>query len=176
MTDCLVIFAAGKSSRFGGFPKAFCDVGRMKNVENTIFLAQPHFEKVYLVINKETLTSGIADGLHADVISIVTGQGDADSILKATKLIQEEVKTDIIAACWGDAVFLTDEPFREMEAGISAWASQSPALVGCAVDPHPYAWFDSDGKNRLLHFKKESPIHARAVFTTSPFLCFAQSY
>ena len=117
--DCLAIFAAGKASRFGGFPKAFCDLNGIRNVENTIALAQKHFSKIFLIVNEETYTSGIATGVDAEIISIVTGQGDADSILKSLKRITVERGIDVLFACWGDAVFLTDDPFLELKAGLS---------------------------------------------------------
>lgn len=171
MMDCLLIFAAGKSSRFDGFPKAFCSLGQIKNVENTINLARQHFKKIYLIVNRETYTSGIADGLNAIVISIVTGQGDADSILKTIKLIKNEIKTNTMTACWGDAVFLNDEPFIEMEEKLSIWEVNSPVMVGCSFDPDPYAWFDIDGsKIAFSHFKKreQNPcsrgLHDQSIF------------
>lgn len=172
MTDYLVIFAAGKSSRFDGFPKAFCDVGQRKNVENTILLAQPYFREIFLVINEETHASGVAEGLPANVVSIVTGQGDADSILKSIKQLEAKLRSDTITACWGDAVFLSSEPFRDMEKGVSVWTPDSPALVGCSVDPDPYAWFDvEESKIALSHFKKREPtvckqgLHDQSIFT-----------
>ena len=171
MTDCLVIFAAGKSTRFGGFPKAFCRLGQIRNVENTISLAKPHFQEIYLVVNQETFASGITDGLDAGIISIVTGQGDAHSILKALKQIRAKSGADTVTACWGDAVFLSDEPFTEQEAGVSLWAPDSPVLVGCSEDIHPYAWFDVDGRKiTFSHFQKREPklresgLHDQSVF------------
>jgi len=171
MTGCLAIFAAGKSSRFGGFPKAFCGLEKIKNVENTICLAKRHFKEIYLVVNKETYASGIADGLNANVVSIVTGQGDADSILKATKLIMDKLEEDTITACWGDAVFLSDEPFKEIAAGMASWSPNSPVLVGCSIDSNPYAWFDIDGRKiAFSHFKKreenlcERGLHDQSIF------------
>lgn len=171
MTDCLVIFAAGKSSRFSGFPKAFCSLGKIRNVENTICLAKPHFKEIYLVVNKETYASGITDGLDVNVISIVTGQGDADSILRAARIIRNKLAIETITACWGDAVFLSDKPFKEMEAAISVWDCNSPALVGCSVDLNPYAWFDiKDREISFSHFKKrednpcEKGIHDQSIF------------
>lgn len=171
MVDSLVIFAAGKSSRFGGFPKAFCDLGGMKNVENTISLAKSHFNKIYLVVNKETFASGITEGIDAEIISIVTGQGDADSILKALRIVGSSMDKEILCGCWGDAVFLTDEPFTEIERGISEWSIESPALVGCSIDSEPYAWFDVDGSQIICsHFRKREKqprdfgLHDQSIF------------
>lgn len=171
MMDRLVILAAGKSSRFGGFPKSFCDLGGIRNVENTINVARRHFKKIYLVVNKETCASGVTEGIDAQIISIVTGQGDADSILKALKLIRKKEKSDFLCACWGDAVFLTDEPFIDMEKALPRWGASSPVLVGCSKDPEPYAWFDVEGCHIIRsHFKKreakpcEFGLHDQSVF------------
>ena len=145
MENSLAIFAAGKSSRFGGFPKAFCDLGEVKNVENTINLARKHFQNIYLVVNRETYAAGITGGLKdVKVISIVTGQGDADSVLKGLRYIVDKSTQDILTACWGDAVFLSDEPFCEMNKSLINWSVASPVLVGCSWDRNPYAWFDTD--------------------------------
>ena len=169
--DCLAIFAAGKASRFGGFPKAFCDLNGIRNVENTIALAQKHFSKIFLIVNEETYTSGIATGVDAEIISIVTGQGDADSILKSLKRITVERGIDVLFACWGDAVFLTDDPFLELKAGLSTWNIRSPVLVGCSWDGKPYAWFDVDGKSIVrTHFRKNefepysTGLHDQSIF------------
>ncbi len=180
MADSLVIFAAGKSSRFGGFPKAFCDLGQGRNVENTIRLARERFRNIYLIVNEETCAAGITDGLDgAEVISIVTGQGDADSILKGLRHIADKAAPDIVTACWGDAVFLSSEPFDEMKKARSAWDPASPVLVGCSWDRDPYAWFDTYGwKIIRSHFKKREPdqcvmgLHDQSVFTfrTKPLL------
>lgn len=171
MENCLIIFAAGKSSRFGGFPKAFCSLGPIRNIENTIRLAEQHFDRIYLSVNKETLASGITDGLNANIVSIVTGQGDADSILKTVRLIKNDLETDIVTACWGDAVFLSDKPFQEIKAGIRDWSACSPALAGCAMDASPYAWFDVEDKKIVLsHFKKREgtsrayALHDQSIF------------
>lgn len=172
MRTVLVVFAAGKSSRFGGFPKAFCSLGKATNIENTICLAKRHYKKIYVVVNKETYASGITQGLDADVISIVTGQGDADSILKALKVIKNDAKpTDIVTSCWGDAVFLDDMPFVEMNNQIDVWSAQSPAMVGCCIDQMPYAWFDTVGSEIVFsHFKKREKsicnegLHDQSIF------------
>lgn len=168
-----MIFAAGKSSRFGGFPKAFCDLGQGKNVENTIALARKHFTDIYLVVNEETCASGITNGLEGTaVVSIVTGQGDADSILKGLRRIVNKAAPDIVTACWGDAVFLSGRPFEEMKKARSAWDPASPVLVGCSRDRDPYAWFDTEGRKIVRsHFRKREPdqcdagLHDQSVFT-----------
>lgn len=170
--DILVIFAAGKSTRFGGYPKAFCSIGKKTNIENTIDKAKAFFDDIYVVINVETEESGIASRLDAKIISIVTGQGDADSIRKALnkiKTIRQDAER--IFACWGDAVFLSNKPFAEMKNNALKWNTNSPVLVGCSADRKPYAWFDVD--NTVIvhsHFRKqeempsEEGIHDQSIF------------
>ena len=48
-----LILASGKSSRFGGYPKAFCKIDDSYVAQRTVDLGSPHFDKTYLVINKE---------------------------------------------------------------------------------------------------------------------------
>lgn len=170
--DILVIFAAGRATRFGGFPKAFCNIGKKKNVENTLEIARPYFDEIYVIVNKETEGAGYTDELEAKIISIVTGQGDADSIRKSlTILKQNGVCSDYIYACWGDAVFISSKPFEEMKASVPSWSDKSPVLVGCSRDDSPYAWFDVDDRNIVeSHFRnKESTpctegIHDQSIF------------
>ena len=49
----LLIVASGKSSRFGGYPKAFCKIGDSTNVQNTINLTQNLYDKIYVALNHE---------------------------------------------------------------------------------------------------------------------------
>ena len=171
MEETLVIVAAGKSSRFGGYPKAFCNLGRCTNIQNTIRLASPIFKKIYVVINEETHHSGIDRGIEAEVIPIVTGQGDADSMLKALKKISvRSPMTERVTVCWGDAVFVSDIPFKEMIEHTKDWSPQSPAMVGCSMDTAPYAWFDTDGKSiTCAYFQKDNRrclqgLHDQSIF------------
>lgn len=171
MEETLVIVAAGKSSRFGGYPKAFCNLGRCTNIQNTIALAGQFFPKIYVVVNKETHDSGIDSGIDAEVIPIVTGQGDADSLLKALKKISaRSPATEQVTVCWGDAVFVSDTPFKEMIAHARNWSAQSPAMVGCSMDAAPYAWFDTDGRSITgAHFQKDGNgclqgLHDQSIF------------
>ena len=52
MENILIVLAAGKSSRFGGYPKAFCRLNGQTNVAHTVSLAHQYFSKVYVVVNE----------------------------------------------------------------------------------------------------------------------------
>ena len=86
----LLIIASGKSSRFGGFPKAFCQIGDKTNVENTIQMAQKIFDKIYLGVNRNTYTQFVGKIGNCEMFSIVTGQGDAHSILKCMDYLKHQ--------------------------------------------------------------------------------------
>lgn len=172
MNHSLVIIASGKSTRFGGFPKAFCSLGKMRNVERTIALAKPYFEEIFVVVNQETYAAGFCDQLDAKTISIVTGQGDADSLLKALQQIRMQLEASgVVVACWGDAIFVSEEPFRKMKEYTEAWNTETGILVGCSVDQEPYAWFETNG-NMICrsHFRKlesnpcSEGLHDQSIF------------
>ena len=58
--NILLIVASGKSSRFGGFPKAFCRIGAITNAENTIEKSKAVIDKVYIgEIDKDNNTRNI---------------------------------------------------------------------------------------------------------------------
>lgn len=172
MDNLLIIVASGKSSRFGCYPKAFCQLKNGTNVENTIRLAKTHFEKIYVVINQETYEAGYGSGLSANVVRIVTGQGDADSLWKALKIVKEENPEAVKAAvCWGDAVFADEIPFREINDYSAGWNDIAPVIVGCCWDEEPYAWFDvCDLKIKQSHFKKEDGICEKGIHDQSLFV------
>ena len=168
MKKILLIVAAGKSSRFGGYPKAFCILGERTNVENTIDKAKDIFDEIYVGLNIETVESNPDLNLGAKVLTINTGQGEGMSMLKLIRLVKEEQKdTDKIYVCWGDAFFVDSLPFQQFINKIT----DDDFYVACSIDEKPYAWFDIDENNNIVasHFKKndgEIPegIHDQSLF------------
>ena len=174
--NILLIVASGKSSRFGGFPKAFCELGVITNVENTINKSKQVIDKVYIGVNSNTYNQ-FHDKIHGcEMFSIKTGQGDAHSLLKCMKHIKAyEEKVDNFLVCWGDAVFVSAKPFEEL---INV---AGDAIVACARDAKPYAWFDIDDNNNIVksHFAKEEGevdegLHDQSLFKFN--LDYALSY
>ena len=53
MKHAFLILASGKSSRFGGYPKAFCKVDDTYVAQHTVDLGSKFFDNTYLVINRE---------------------------------------------------------------------------------------------------------------------------
>ena len=164
--NILLIVASGKSSRFGGFPKAFCELGDIMNVENTINKAKTIIDKVYIGVNRKVFEQFNSKITSAEMFPIKTGQGDAHSLLKCLKHIKENnPSVNTIMVCWGDAVFVSSKPFEELS------QANGPVCVACSLDNKPYAWFDVDERNNIhkSHFAKEegfieSGMHDQSLF------------
>lgn len=167
----LLIVASGTSSRFGGFPKAFCKIGKRYNVSNTIQHALNVYDKVYLAVNNETYQSYKNSVTQCTMIHIVTGQGDAHSLLKCLKLLHEREK-DLkeVSVCWGDAVFVDDGPFQQLLE--QRKKTDNPVLVACAEDENPYAWFElsNDMCVKKSHFAKKEGFVEKGIHDQSLFL------
>lgn len=177
MRDVLLIVAAGKSSRFGGFPKAFCEIGKKMNADNTVINARKVFDCVYIGVNHFTYSKYCNAIRGCRMFGIKTGQGDAHSLLKCLRYVREQEKEiSRITVCWGDAVFVDEIPFREFLS-----AANSEVAVACAKDNHPYAWFETNGADDILkaHFAKEEGniekgLHDQSLFSFN--LDFAVKY
>lgn len=167
--NVLLIVASGKSSRFGGFPKAFCHIGENTVAKNIIVKAGKIYDKIYIGVNKSTY-SQFADKVEGcEMFSIVTGCGDAHSILKCLTYIKErEPGLKKIMICWGDTVFVDDTPFRQLLVG----AHDAKVAVACAMDDRPYAWFETDADNgiRKSHFAMKEGFIERGIHDQSLFL------
>lgn len=167
MNSALLIVAAGKSSRFGGYPKALCMLKDEMNVDNTIKYARKVFDEIYLGLNVETVNSFDLN-VDAKILSITTGQGDAMSLLKLTRLVKKDnPNLERLFVCWGDAFFVDETTFIQFKEKIEndEWS------VACSIDEKPYAWFDVDSNNYIIksHFKKtdgeiDKGIHDQSLF------------
>lgn len=171
MEHCLLIVAAGKSSRFDGFPKAFVKIGTCTNVENTIKNASQLFDKVFLGVNRETYEAYKDNILGCEMFCIETGNGDAHSLLKCMKYVRTKVPNITrLAVCWGDAFFINGQPFAEIANVMDSMQEDVPVIAACSVDSRPYAWFETEGKViKRSHFascdgqvKKE--LHDQSLF------------
>ena len=165
----LLIIASGKSSRFGGFPKAFCQIGDKTNVENTIQMAQKIFDKIYLGVNRNTYTQFVGKIGNCEMFSIVTGQGDAHSILKCMDYVKHhEKRIDKLAVCWGDAIFVNSLPFEQLLEG----SGDAEISVACSMNKNPYAWFETNNRNEIIktHFADKEGYIERALHDQSLFL------
>lgn len=154
MSNILLIVASGKSSRFGGFPKAFCRLGNVMNAENTAAIARKCYDKVYIGVNSKTFHEFNGKFQGGEMFPIVTGQGDAHSLLKCLEYIGKREEDIIkVSVCWGDAVFVDEKPFEELLAS----PTDAKVSVACALDKKPYAWFELTHGDRIrkAHFAKE---------------------
>ncbi|WP_298022581.1 NTP transferase domain-containing protein [uncultured Dysosmobacter sp.] len=149
--NCLLIVASGKSTRFGGYPKAFVPIGDKLVVENTVHLAKPMFDEIYIAVNEETYAAYKDAITGCRMFPIVTGNGDAHSVLKCLKFLRmKEKDVTKVAVCWGDAYFTDSSPFLEAASCMENFPELVPAVVLCSQDSNPYAWFKLDG----VHIKK----------------------
>lgn len=162
-----LILASGKSSRFGGYPKAFCKVGDTYVAQRTVDLGKSYFDQTYLVINKE-IYSEYKDAVQGcKTLAIGTGQGDSHSFLRAARLIKEDCGADKITLCWGDTFYLDDVIFKE---AAETEIREATGVSFSSIDSKPYAWYETDGeKIKASHFRTkdgviESGIHDQSVF------------
>ncbi len=165
--NILLIVASGKSSRFGGFPKAFCQLGAITNIENTIEKSKIVVDRVYIGVNEKVYDAFHDKIENCKMFSIKTGQGDAHSLLKCLKYIkQNETVVEKLLVCWGDAVFVSSKPFEELI------ASNEKVAVACSLDKNPYAWFDVNEDDVILkaHFAKEEGFILEGLHDQSLFL------
>lgn len=168
MKHVLLILAAGKSSRFGGYPKAFCKVGGKMVAQRTAEMGAPYFDETYLAINKELFGKYKNSVNVCKILAIATGQGDAHSFLRAARKIRDDCGAEMITLCWGDTFYLDDRIFRK--AAETEPAGDSVGVALCAVDDDPYAWFETDGDRiKASHFRSDgervnSGIHDQSVF------------
>lgn len=165
--NVLLIVASGKSSRFGGFPKAFCQLGTITNVENTIEKSKNLIDRVYIGVNDRIYEQFHDSTRDCEMFSIKTGQGDAHSLLKCIKHIKDkEINIDKFLVCWGDAVFASSKPFEEI------MRTEGDAVVACSMDKQPYAWFDVNTHDEILksHFAKEEGFIQAGMHDQSLFL------
>ena len=165
--NVLLIVASGKSSRFGGFPKAFCQIGNITNAENTIEKSKGLVDKAYIGVN-QTVYAQFHDKVRGcEMFSIKTGQGDAHSMLKCMNYIRsKEAHVDKLLVCWGDAVFISSKPFEELV------RINEKVSVACSQDEKPYAWFDVDNNQNIIksHFAKEEGFIPLGMHDQSLFL------
>ena len=167
----LLIVAAGKATRFNGFPKAFAPVNGIMNIENTIKQAACIYDQIYAAVNEETY------GLYKDklqgceLFAIATGNGEAHSLLKSLKYIKKkEPGIRKITVCWGDAYFSNQMPFKEAEKYEQTAITDRTAVVFCAMDYEPYAWFEvKKGNITRSYFARENGqinegIHDQSLF------------
>lgn len=167
----LLVLASGKSSRFGGFPKAFCKIDDCYVAQRTVDLGSKYFDKTYLVINKE-IYPDYKDTINGcKTLAICTGQGDSHSFLRAARLIKHDCKANRITLCWGDTFYLDDVIFRK---AASITDDEMKGYVGISyssIDVEPYAWYEPDGdKIKISHFRNKDGlvkigIHDQSIFT-----------
>lgn len=166
----LLILAAGKSSRFGGFPKAFCRFGDEYLAQKTAKLASAYYETVYVAVNDEVYPEYKDSLPDCRMIHIPTGQGDSHSFLRALRIIVKEKDCDKITLCWGDTAYLDKAVFRSAASAADALSGDVSGVSLCSVDKDPYAWYDTEGSFiRRSNFRSEScrvteGLHDQSVF------------
>ena len=196
MTDkkVLLFVASGLSTRMGGFPKGLATVNGIPVIINAINNANKYYDDIYIICNyntenhfKEVL---MKYDYPAKLRPIITGKGDAESVLKSILIVRNEIADDYDCTfCWGDAFFVSEIPFQYI---VAADLNEVPSLlVGCSIDTDPYAYFDvySENGNFLIpkikrsYFKKIAGpvpvgIHDQCIFrcNTKTYLSIVELY
>ena len=166
----LLILAAGKSSRFGGFPKAFCRFGDEYLAQKTADLASAYYETVYIAVNDEVYPEYRDSLTNCRIIHIPTGQGDSHSFLRALRIIVKETDCDNITLCWGDTAYLDKAVFKSAASAADTLPGDVAGISLCSEDENPYAWYDTEGSViRRSNFRSEScrvniGLHDQSVF------------
>lgn len=168
----LLIVASGKSTRFGGYPKAFVHIGDKTVVENTVDLAKPVFDEIYIAVNEETYAMYEDKIAGCRMFPIVTGNGDAHSVLKCLKFLRMREKDMArVVVCWGDAYFTNSSLLAEAASRMESLPDTAPAFVFCSLDSNPYAWFELDGAYvKKAHFAGQEDRVAFGVHDQSMFV------
>lgn len=142
----LIILAAGKASRFGGYPKAFCEIGGKYVVQHTIDKAVNFYPRIYLVLNRDIYEKYYEKVIGCKVIGIDTGLGEAHSLLRAIKKINEmENAVGYLTLCWGDTVFYDEGIFNKTRE-LTGKFKDNAGFVICSRDEKPYAYFETVGE------------------------------
>lgn len=164
-----IIVASGKASRFGGFPKAFCEIGGEKNINRISRLLAPLVRKVYAILNP-VIYERYKDSVYCcELVEITSGHGEAHSLLRGLKKIGSSSECNYLI-CWGDTVFMSDTPIRRVVEEIPKISDRSIGTCLCARDEQPYAWFGTDGMYiRKSYFRGKdgnvgSGIHDQSLF------------
>lgn len=166
-----LILASGKSSRFGGYPKAFCKIDDNYVAQRTVDLGAKYFDQTYLVINREIFPDYKDAVKKCKTLSIGTGQGDSHSFLRAARLIKKDCGADKITLCWGDTVYLDDKVFKKAAGVTDDKLNECVGISYSSLDCEPYAWYEPDeNKIKASHFRNkdglvESGIHDQSIFT-----------
>jgi molybdopterin-guanine dinucleotide biosynthesis protein A len=167
----LIILASGKSSRFGGFPKALCTIEGKYIAQHTIDIAGQYYDDTYLVLNKEIYGQYQSKIENCHVVDIETGIGDAHSLLRALLLVKDKApETEQVTVCWGDTVFSSEDIFKHAKDLMNGFEVNAGYVI-CAEDENPYAWFDTEGAViKEAHFASNEPVPDKAVHDQSVFV------
>lgn len=173
MDNILLFLCSGTSSRFNGKTKALAKLTDKTVIEYNIDNLKDLYDSVYVVANENNVSEFDKYNLDANILTIKTGNGDADSLLNALDELQkiEDFKNCYVTICWGDTVFYRTDVFEKLIRDNS-----KKLQVACALDNDPYAYFDfiTDSGNinnaRILksHFRTEKSVsvglHDKSAF------------
>ena len=143
MKQRLVIMSAGKNTRFNSEEKIFAKINDLSNLENTCRCADGMFDRIFLAVDRRWFKKWKKVPPEVQILDTIGGKGDIYSIYYALKGMKGLKPEDIVTVCWGDAVFASELPFKEL---LSQYDDIHDTFVAVARDHYPYAWFDVDGE------------------------------
>lgn len=150
----LIILAAGKNSRANYQNKALFAYNGISCLENTIRVGLGLFPRIIVVgtaFCKDEYVEICRKYKGVDVISIVSGFGTLDALLKVVPYVH----TDKMLMCWGDLWFKDDYAFfQTLNSNVV-----SPCIVPISYIANPYSWYimDEDFRIKTTIWRRNNP-------------------
>jgi NDP-sugar pyrophosphorylase family protein len=157
-----IILAAGKQSRFNDdIPKALVEYNGKILLQHNYETLKNHCEKIYVVTSLEN-NHFFKDFLdkndlpNLEIISIESGLGDGDAVLKTLNKIEFSDR-DYFVLCWGDSI--QENYYIE---GAKYYAYSHPMVVPVHWEKNPYVLFRTDHQNKIekVLFSKYNEINS----------------
>lgn len=153
--NTLFIVAAGVGSRMNSLlPKALFEINGISNIQNTINLATPYFDKIYVVANSLAKEYWTATNIK-NIIYINSGRGDGHAVREAL-IHYNGSKDENITICWGDLYFLDHTIFETLK---SKEYSSGVIPVTFKVNPYVTILHDSNYLATGVDSSKHGEVH-----------------
>ena len=170
--ELLLIIAAGKGTRMGDqtIPKALRTICGETNIERTIANASNVYDNIFVVVS-DTQTHHFMEYDFINTISISSGLGDGDAILKAMTSLEEnglifdDYNTTIL---WGDTYIENSNIFEEITEREDFFS------IPVKLEKDPYVSFAINDDNEVMYTlfskygeKQSYGLHDQSIFRTT---------